>query len=171
MIRKLILLKISLLLISMLGDCKISNIDKALFPETSQSLPIAMLRAREAMMLSFRPILAKHGFTEQQWRVLRVLGEKGTSDAGQVAFDACILAPSLSRIIGKLETEKFITRFIDDKDGRRINLSLTSLGQEVLNKIAPDMDIIYKAIQKRYGEEKLSDLLDLLGEVSEWRGR
>lgn len=33
------------------------------------------------------------------------------------------------------------------------------------------MDIIYKAIQKRYGEEKLSDLLDLLGEVSEWRGR
>ena len=130
-----------------------------------------MLRAREAMMLSFRPILAKHGFTEQQWRVLRVLGEKGTSDAGQVAFDACILAPSLSRIIGKLETEKFITRFIDDQDGRRINLSLTSLGQEVLNKIAPDMDIIYKAIQKRYGEEKLSDLLDLLGEVSEWRGR
>ena len=122
-------------------------------------------------MLSFRPILAKHGFTEQQWRVLRVLGEKGTSDAGQVAFDACILAPSLSRIIGKLETEKFITRFIDDKDGRRINLSLTSLGQEVLNKIAPDMDIIYKAIQKRYGEEKLSGLLDLLGEVSEWRGR
>ena len=130
-----------------------------------------MLRAREAMMLSFRPILTKYGFTEQQWRVLRVLGEKGTSDAGQVAFDACILAPSLSRIIGKLETEKFITRFIDDKDGRRINLSLTSLGQEVLNKIAPDMDIIYKAIQKRYGEEKLSDLLDLLGEVSEWRGR
>ena len=130
-----------------------------------------MLRAREAMMLSFRPILAKHGFTEQQWRVLRVLGEKGTSDAGQVAFDACILAPSLSRIIGKLEAEKLITRFIDDKDGRRINLSLTSLGQEVLNKIAPDMDIIYKAIQKRYGEEKLSDLLDLLGEVSEWRGR
>ena len=122
-------------------------------------------------MLSFRPILAKHGFTEQQWRVLRVLGEKGTSDAGQVAFDACILAPSLSRIIGKLETEKFITRFVDNKDGRRINLSLTSLGQEVLNKIAPDMDIIYKAIQKRYGEEKLSDLLDLLGEVSEWRGR
>ena len=167
----MILLQIRLLLISILGDCKISNIDTTRFPETSKSLPIAMLRAREAMMLSFRPILAKHGFTEQQWRVLRVLGEKGTSDAGQVAFDACILAPSLSRIIGKLEAEKLITRFIDDKDGRRINLSLTSLGQQVLNKIAPDMDIIYKAIQKRYGEEKLSDLLDLLGEVSEWRGR
>ena len=130
-----------------------------------------MLRAREAIMMSFRPILAKHGFTEQQWRVLRVLGEKGSSDAGQVAFDACILAPSLSRIIGKLENEKFISRFVDKKDGRRVNLVLTPRGEETLNKIVPDMDVVYKNIQKRYGEEKLAKLLELLGGVSEWRGR
>ena len=130
-----------------------------------------MLRAREILMISFRPILAKHGFTEQQWRVLRVLGEKGSSDAGQVAFDACILAPSLSRIIGKLEKEKFISRFVDKKDGRRVNLVLTSLGEEILQNIVPDMDIVYKAIQKRYGDEKLAKLLELLGEISEWRGR
>ena len=148
-----------------------SELDNNTFPETSRSLAIAMLRAREAMMLSFRPVLAKHGFTEQQWRVLRVLGEKGTSDAGQVAFDACILAPSLSRIIGKLEKDNYISRFIDSKDGRRVNLSLTKIGQDTLNKIAPDMELIYKAIQKRYGEEKLTNLLDILSEISEWRGR
>ena len=148
-----------------------SELDNKTFPETSRSLAIAMLRAREAMMLSFRPVLTKHGFTEQQWRVLRVLGEKGTSDAGQVAFDACILAPSLSRIIGKLEKDNYISRFIDSKDGRRVNLSLTKTGQDTLNKIAPDMELIYKAIQKRYGEEKLTNLLDILSEISEWRGR
>ena len=141
------------------------------FPETSKALPIAMLRAREALMISFRPILAKHGFTEQQWRVLRVLSEKGSSDAGKVAFDACILAPSLSRIIGKLEKDKFISRFVDKKDGRRVNLALTSLGEEILKKIVPDMDIVYQAIQKRYGDEKLAKLLELLGGISEWRGR
>jgi homoprotocatechuate degradation regulator HpaR len=139
--------------------------------ETSKSLPIAMLRAREAMMLSFRPLLSKHGFTEQQWRVLRVLGEKGTSDAGQVAFEACILAPSLSRIIGKLEKDKYISRFVDTNDGRRINLTLTTLGQNVLDTIAPETQSIYNALQKRYGEEKLTTLLELLGEISEWRGR
>ena len=148
-----------------------SELDNNTFPETSRSLAIAMLRAREAMMISFRPILAKHGFTEQQWRVLRVLGEKGDSDAGQVAFDACILAPSLSRIIGKLEKDQYISRFVDAKDGRRVNLSLTNSGKEILNKIAPDVEFIYNAIQKRYGEEKLSTLIDILGEVSEWRGR
>ena len=155
----------------LLGDNKIKEKISTPFPETSKALPIAMLRAREAIMISFRPILAKHGFTEQQWRVLRVLGEKGSSDAGQVAFDACILAPSLSRIIGKLEKEKFISRFVDKKDGRRVNLALTSLGEEILKKIVPDMDVVYKAIQKRYGDEKLSNLLELLGGISEWRGR
>ena len=148
-----------------------SELDKKNFPDTSRALSIAMLKAREAMMFSFRPILTKHGFTEQQWRVLRVLGEKGPSDAGQVAFDACILAPSLSRIIGKLEKDQYISRFIDPKDGRRINLSLTEVGQETLNKIAPDLELIYKAIQNRYGEEKLTNLLDILEEISEWRGR
>jgi homoprotocatechuate degradation regulator HpaR len=139
--------------------------------ETSKSLPIAMLRAREAIMLSFRPVLAKHGFTEQQWRVLRVLGEKGPADAGQVAFDACILAPSLSRIIGKLEKDKYISRFIDAKDGRRINLSLTSLGKETLQKIVPEIGIIYNSLEKSYGEEKLTTLLELLSEISQWKGR
>jgi homoprotocatechuate degradation regulator HpaR len=139
--------------------------------ETSKSLPIAMLRAREAMMLSFRPLLSKHGFTEQQWRVLRVLGEKGTSDAGQVAFEACILAPSLSRIIGKLEKDKYISRFVDANDGRRINLTLTTLGEDVLDKIAPEIQSIYNSLQKRYGEEKLTTLVELLGEISEWKGR
>ena len=153
------------------GDNKIKKNILTPFPETSKALPIAMLRAREAIMISFRPILAKHGFTEQQWRVLRVLGEKGPSDAGQVAFDACILAPSLSRIIGKLEKDKFISRFIDQKDARRVNLILTPLGEETLSKIVPEMDVVYKNIQKRYGDEKLSKLLELLGGVSEWRGR
>ena len=76
-----------------------------------------------------------------------------------------------SRIIGKLEKDQYISRFIDPKDGRRINLSLTKTGQDTLNKIAPDMELIYKAIQKRYGEEKLTNLLDILSEISEWRGR
>ena len=139
--------------------------------QTSKSLPIAMLRARESIMLSFRPVLAKHGFTEQQWRVLRVLGEKGPADAGQVAFEACILAPSLSRIIGKLEKDKYISRFIDAKDGRRINLSLTSLGKETLQKIVPEIGIIYNSLEKSYGEEKLTTLLELLSEISQWKGR
>ena len=39
----------------------------------SRSLPMSLLRAREAVMRQFRPSLRKHGLTEQQWRILRAL--------------------------------------------------------------------------------------------------
>ena len=126
-----------------------SELNKKTYPDTSKSLSIAMLRAREAIMRSFRPVLNRHGFTEQQWRVLRVLGENGPSDASQVAFDACILAPSLSRIISKLEKNHYISKFIDAKDARRVNLNLTNDGQDILKKIAPDVELIYHTIQKQ----------------------
>src|ERR1700751_1542936 len=39
----------------------------------SRSLPMLLLRAREAVMRQFRPSLRSHGLTEQQWRILRAL--------------------------------------------------------------------------------------------------
>src|SRR5208283_3623306 len=41
--------------------------------EFSRSLPMSLLRAREAVMRHFRPSLRRHGLTEQQWRILRAL--------------------------------------------------------------------------------------------------
>ena len=41
--------------------------------EFSRSLPMSLLRAREAVMRQFRPSLRNHGLTEQQWRILRAL--------------------------------------------------------------------------------------------------
>ena len=59
--------------------------DRLLPRNTRRSLPIALLRAREAVMSHFRPMLAKYDVTEQQWRVIRVLAEAGTLDASDVA--------------------------------------------------------------------------------------
>ena len=139
--------------------------------ETRKSLTIALLRAREALMLSFRPMLAKHNFTEQQWRVLRVLGEKGPSDAGHLAQQACILSPSLSRIINKLIENQFIIKELDEKDKRKIVLKISEIGMIALEKIKPEYLAILKSIQKKFGEEKLSTLLDLLSEITTWNGR
>ena len=139
--------------------------------ETNKSLTIALLRAREALMLSFRPMLAKHNFTEQQWRVLRVLGEKGPCDAGKLASEACILAPSLSRIINTLIDNKYIEKQLDTHDKRKIILNISSNGIDTLDKIKPEYLTILKSIQRKYGEEKISNLLKLLSEITSWNGR
>ena len=139
--------------------------------ETNKSLTIALLRAREALMLSFRPMLAKHKFTEQQWRVLRVLGEKGPCDAGKLASEACILAPSLSRIINTLIDNQYIAKKKDTHDKRKIILNISSKGVDTLEKIKPEYLTILKSIQRKYGEEKISNLLKLLSEITSWNGR
>ncbi len=139
--------------------------------ETKKSLTITLLRARESLMMSFRPMLAKHSFTEQQWRVLRVLGEKGPCDAGKLATEACILSPSLSRIINTLIENNFITKKEDKLDKRKIILEISDEGKLKLESIKPEYLAILKSIQKRYGEDKINKILDLLTEVIDWRSR
>src|SRR5210317_1927993 len=88
-------------------------------PLTGRSLPIAMLRGREAVMAPYRKMLAKIGVTEQQWRVLRVLDERGTLDPKEIAEAACLLNPSLTRIMQLLEKKGYISREGDPEDRRK----------------------------------------------------
>ena len=42
---------------------------------THRNLPRLLLQAREAVMVHTRPSLRQQALSDQQWRVLRVLGE------------------------------------------------------------------------------------------------
>jgi hypothetical protein len=48
----------------------------------SKSLPMALMRTREAVMKRFRPSLRHHDITEQQCRVLRALDHAGPLERG-----------------------------------------------------------------------------------------
>lgn len=139
----------------------------ALLPrDTRRSLPIALLRAREAVMGHFRPMLAQHDVTEQQWRVIRILAEAGTLDASEMSERAFILAPSLTRIIKSLEERGFITKSKDAEDGRRILLQITPAGLKIINEVSPDSRTIYTALEQRFGRDRIDALLDMLDELA-----
>ncbi|CUH79483.1 homoprotocatechuate degradation operon regulator HpaR [Tropicibacter naphthalenivorans] len=130
--------------------------------ETGRTLPISLLRAREAVMDQFRPMLSAHDITEQQWRVLRVLQEAGVTDASHLAQRACILAPSLTRMLKALEARGLITTGRDPQDRRRWIIDLTEAGKTFIAGITPQSRKIYDQIEERYGAERLSRLLDEL---------
>ncbi|MBO9126267.1 MULTISPECIES: homoprotocatechuate degradation operon regulator HpaR [Rhizobium/Agrobacterium group] len=143
----------------------------ALLPRnTKRSLPIALLRAREAVMTHFRPMLAAHDLTEQQWRVIRILAENGTVDASEVVERAFILAPSLTRIIKSLEERGLILKERDEADGRRVMLRITAVGLGIIEEVTPDSRMIYTELERKFGEEKINLLLDLLGELTDSMG-
>ena len=134
--------------------------------ERRRSLAIGLLKAREAVMSHFRPILADHDVTEQQWRVLRVLSEAGMLDASEVAEKAFILAPSLTRMLRSLEERSLITRHKDKGDGRRVLLALAPAGQRVIQEVMPDSRRVYADIDARFGAGRVEDLLDMLEELA-----
>ncbi|MBL0373252.1 homoprotocatechuate degradation operon regulator HpaR [Rhizobium sp. KVB221] len=139
----------------------------ALLPRnTRRSLPIALLRAREAVMSHFRPMLAEHEMTEQQWRVIRILAEQEVVDASEMADKAFILAPSLTRIIRSLEERGIITKHKDENDGRRVLLRITPAGMAIINEVSPESRLIYDRLEKRFGRDKIEQLLDMLDEVA-----
>lgn len=132
------------------------------FNATQRSLPIALLRAREKVMERFRPLLQKHGVTEQQWRVIRVLDEAPGIDMGALAEAANILAPSLSRMTKGLEDRGLIETRRTPGDGRRASLRLTEAGTALIRQIAPESAAIRAQIEATLGAEQLDALLDQL---------
>jgi homoprotocatechuate degradation regulator HpaR len=133
--------------------------------EFSRSLPMSLLRAREAVMRQFRPSLRDHGLTEQQWRILRALASVDTIEVTELARVAFLLGPSLSRILRDLEARHLIERRVAKADQRRGLVSISAKGLKLIETVAPSSEAIYAAITRRYGARKLAELQDMLHEL------
>lgn len=129
---------------------------------TRSALPMALLRAREAVMARFRPVLDSHGINEQQWRVIRVLAEGGPLDATELASRANILAPSLTRMIRALTERGLVHRGSDAADGRRVILRITPEGQQMIDTVSPLAHAIYVGIDQEIGPERVAELIAML---------
>src|SRR6516164_8948969 len=131
--------------------------------EFSRSLPMSLLRAREAVMRQFRPSLRQHGLTEQQWRILRALAAIDAVEVTELARTAFLLGPSLSRILRDLEARGLIERKTAKTDLRRGVISISEKGLRLMEVVAPSSEAIYAAITRRYGAKKLAELQEMLG--------
>ncbi|SEM54217.1 homoprotocatechuate degradation operon regulator HpaR [Bradyrhizobium sp. OK095] len=131
----------------------------------SRSLPMSLLRAREAVMRQFRPALREHGLTEQQWRILRALAAIETIEVTELARTAFLLGPSLSRILRDLEARNLIERKTAKADQRRSMVSISKEGVKLMASVAPSSEAIYAEITQRFGARKLAELQEMLGQL------
>jgi homoprotocatechuate degradation regulator HpaR len=130
--------------------------------EFSRSLPMSLLRAREAVMRQFRPSLRNHGLTEQQWRILRALTAVEAIEVTELARMAFLLGPSLSRILRDLETRQLVERKTAEVDQRRAVVSISAKGLKLIEAVAPTSEAIYAEITRRFGARRLSELQEML---------
>lgn len=113
-----------------------------------------------------RSLLQSAGITEQQWRVLRVLQEDGAMEPTRIAEQACLLLPSLTRILQKLEERGMIIRAPDETDGRKQIVEIAPAGERIIFANLDQSLALLEEIRTHMGPDRYDALLDLLDELN-----
>ena len=142
----------------------------ASLPPLGLSLPLQLLRAREAVMQRLRPHFQAHDLTEQQWRVIRALAEMKSADIQSLAAVCSIHAPSLSRIIPRLQSHGLITRASSKTDQRRAAIALSATGRNVFREVGAGITRSFAALEAEIGLEEMELLRQCLQRVIELAG-
>ena len=134
-----------------------------------RNLPRLLLEAREAVMTHTRPSLREHGLSDQQWRVLRVLGEHADESAGietgRVAQEAYLLGPSLTGVLSRMERNGLIERHRCPQDARRTVVRATQAGLDKVQALSQTIEAHYAWMEQQLGKPRLQAMYDLLDKV------
>ncbi|MBU9384304.1 MarR family transcriptional regulator [Burkholderia gladioli] len=133
------------------------------------ALIIRLQEVREVLLAPIRPILNEYSLTEQQWRILWLLESTAGQglEAVKIAKRCCILQPSLTRILERLEHDGLITRKRLGFGVRGAKIQLTVHSQSLIARVQPRIESQYQAIERQIGLEKLRDLCVALGNMQE----
>ncbi len=131
-----------------------------------QSLTVLLLQARETAMIYFRPALKQYRLTEQQWRIIRVLADKRSIDFNDLARNTCILRPSLTGILTRMEREKLIKRMKPMSDQRKLYITLDSEGVTRYEQVKELIEEGHQAMENAFTSEKMAQFLALLNEFN-----
>jgi homoprotocatechuate degradation regulator HpaR len=128
-----------------------------------RNLPLLLLRAREAAMARFRPLLKEAGLTDQQWRVLRALSEApGGLEPREIAALCVILSPSLTGILYRMVEQKLVTRAWSATDQRRQRIAIAPKGRALVDRLSPRVDAEYRRLELSFGAAALERAYDTL---------
>ena len=138
-------------------------------PFVHRNLPRLLLEAREAVMQHTRPSLREHGLSDQQWRVLRVLGEHadepGGIETGRVAREAYLLGPSLTGVLTRMARDGLIERQRCPQDARRTVVRATAAGLAKVQALSQTIEAHYVWLEQQLGKTRLTALYDLLDKL------
>ncbi|MDB5951807.1 MAG: hpaR [Massilia sp.] len=125
---------------------------------THRNLPQQFLKARDALMAHFRPILNHYGLTEQQWRILRALDEQAQLEPRELCALCQILSSSMAGILARMEETGLVQRVRVEADQRRVLVSLAAKGDALIDEMAPLIELQYQYLEQAFGKNSLEAL-------------
>lgn len=129
------------------------------------SIALACVRARDAVVSNFSHYFNEWDITEQQWRVLRILFDRQKLSLSELCQYSCIHKASMSRIISTLLDRGWVFKEKDLVDTRSFNISLSPEGHKFVLEAKEVGYHIYEEIYEKYGKQKIKLLIEMLNDL------
>jgi DNA-binding MarR family transcriptional regulator len=134
------------------------------FKNSSQKAVLNIIFTANWLNTEYRDSFKPFGITQQQYNVLRILKGRYPEAANPSEIKEVMLDknPDLTRLCDRMISNGWISRDIDTKNRRKMNIKITESGILLLEKIAPLLSKADLKFSKMSDSdlEKLSELLD-----------
>lgn len=113
------------------------------------------------------PVLAVHGITNQQWRVISVLSEVSPVTAQEVTRWVTLDKAAVSRAVRQLVDLGLIERRLHAADARHVPLHLTARGATVHRKVAREVAAMQEELLRAVRPGDTDTLFEVMRQLEE----
>lgn len=144
---------------------KIEDVIKSTVPmENSKKIILNIMYTQNIIAEKFNEILKPYDISGEQYNVLRILrGQKGCP-ANMFSIQDRMLAKTsnTTRLVDKLLLKEFVTREVCPENRRKIEVTITQKGLDVLNELDPKVIAHEQFFSKNLNEDEIILLNQLL---------
>ncbi len=133
----------------------------------SMRVMITLLRTGGDLLAAFEKLLRGYGLSQSRFLALAVLNRNPDApmSPSELSAGVGVTRAGMTRLLDGLEREALVRREPHAADRRMLNLQLTSLGRELLEKILPDYWRRINACMAGLDQDEKELLLSLLAKV------
>jgi DNA-binding MarR family transcriptional regulator len=139
------------------------------FRSAYQKAALNLMFTGEWMMARVDSLLKPHDLSSQQYNVLRILrGQQGKPINLYTIQDRMLNRMSnATRLVEKLRLKGLVTRELCEQNRRKVEISITEKGLQLLEAIDPLMQQLEEDTFKNISEEQVSQLSNMLDDLRE----
>lgn len=115
-----------------------------------------------AIRADLETVLRPHGVTTFQYTALTVLAHRDGLTSAALARRSFVTAQSMGDMVTTLENRGLISRCVDPNHARRLTISLTPAGRELLNDVAGDVTKVEAGMTSGLSARQRRDFGDYL---------
>jgi len=115
----------------------------------------------------FQQILKRHGLTEPQYNVLRILRGAGPDGlrCAEIGERMITRDPDITRLLDRLQRQRLVERKRDLSDRRVIRARISAAGTEILRELDPVVETSGISVLQHMSRARIDLLIDLMEEV------